>query len=542
MNRKTFSGLADLPPPARRQFLQRLGIALAAPGIPAALRFAVNELCEGTAYAAAAETKLPTYFIEFNYRDQVDWGQVAIAPGLVSAYGSLARGDTGRKAALFFDQAQIIKGPNNFYLTPDSQALLPHLDTIAFIDSGELTAGAIHGHNAANRNRAPDCSTTAKPGQSPMWTRDPTTQFPTGVEPYQSAIPTPASLHNYYQKMLTPGTRNGVVFKGVTRAKHTIYHFGANLPGSELDRMQEKAQLFTAFPSAGAPAAAGVLPNGAEAELLARILKRIDPAWLQRRRYAKSAVDDHLAEMTEAQGLLTGVGTGLPIPGMTVPLTPDEEAYWKEGVPEQLQNGLTNYAGIAQDADTLTHVRFQIWEQFALAYKLIAGGFTRTVAGDCEFIDHHDTRPQSNVRCQTLQMAPSLARLIEKLKAANLYDRTVIALYTCDGSRAPAANSQGSDDMAKMTIILAGGGIKGGYYGDITVGGKVADGQSYEIHMPDPITGLPVPMGSTKGSIGRIPGSVMWRTVAKAMGIPDTLIGTFPLVADAKPMDFLLRT
>ena len=255
MNGKTFSGLADLPPLARRRFLKRLGLALAAPGIPAALRFAVNDLLEGQAFAAASETSLPTYFIEFNYRDQVDWGQVAIAPGLVSAYGSLVRGETGRKAALFFDQAQIIKAANNFYLTPDSQALQPHLDTIAFIDSAELTSGAIHGHNAANRNRAPDCLTSPKPGQSPMWTRDPTTQFPTGVEAYQSAIPTPASLHNFYQKMLTPGTRNGVVFKGVTRAKHTIFHFGANLPGSELDRMQEKDQLFKAFPDAGAPAA-----------------------------------------------------------------------------------------------------------------------------------------------------------------------------------------------------------------------------------------------------------------------------------------------
>jgi len=98
MNWKTFPGLADLPPLARRKFLKRLGLAMAAPGIPAALRFAVNELAEGTAHAAAAETTLPTYFIEFDYRDQVDWGQVAIAPGLASTYGTLARGETGRKA------------------------------------------------------------------------------------------------------------------------------------------------------------------------------------------------------------------------------------------------------------------------------------------------------------------------------------------------------------------------------------------------------------------------------------------------------------
>jgi hypothetical protein len=194
-----------------------------------------------------------------------------------------------------------------------------------------------------------------------------------------------------------------------------------------------------------------------------------------------------------------------------------------------------------QGNDTLTHVRFQIWEQFALAYKLIAGGFTRTVAGDTEFIDQHDTRPEANVRCFTLQMALPLSRLIEKLKAANLYDRTLIALYTGDGSRSPAANSTGTDDTAKATVLLCGGGVKGGYYGDITVGGKDGDGQIYQIHMPDPTTGLPVPVGATKGNVGRIPGSVVWRTVAKAMRIPDSLIGQFPLVPDAKPMTFMLR-
>src|SRR5258708_33494314 len=115
------------------------------------------------------------------------------------------------------------------------------------------------------------------------------------------------------------------------------------------------------------------------------------------------------------------------MPRLTLPLTPAEETYWKTGVPEQGGDGRTVFAGIVQDADTLTHVRFQIWEQFALAYKLIAGGFTRTVAGDCEFIDHHDSRPQANVRCQTLQMAPSPERLIMQLNEAYTYDIKVIS-------------------------------------------------------------------------------------------------------------------
>jgi hypothetical protein len=539
MNLKTLPELGRLSPLARRRFLKQLSVALAAPAIPAGLRHAVNDFLVGPAHADEIEASLPTYFIEFNYRDQVDFGEVAIAPSLAAGYASLNRGDTGRRAALFFDQSEIIEAGNNFFLTPDSQALAPHLDSIAFLDSGELTPGQIHGHNAANRNRAPDCSTSAGPGQSPMWTRDPTTQFPTGVEAYQSAFPTPASLHNYLQKSLTPEVRNGVVMKGVTRAKHTIFHFGANLPGSELDRMQEKDQLYSAFPGAGEPGVVAPVSNLEEAELLARVLKRIDPAFLARRNFAQTAFDSHMAEVTAAQGILSGAGAALP--GFELPLTAEEDAYWKEGVPEQGDDGRTVFDGIMQDNDTLTHVKFQIWEQFALAYKLIAGGFTRTVAGDCEFIDHHETRPRANVKVQTLQVALPLARLIEQLKAVGLYDRTLIAIYTCDGSRAPAANSNGDDEMSKMSIILAGGLIRGGYYGDIRVGGPDGDGHQYAIHMPDLSTGLPVPTGSMRKNEGRIPGSVMWKTVAKAMRAPASMIGQFPGMAEAQTLDFLLN-
>lgn len=48
-------------------------------------------------------------------------------------------------------------------------------------------------------------------------------------------------------------------------------------------------------------------------------------------------------------------------------------------------------------------------------------------------------RTESVLRTQAQQVARPLARLITDLKAAGLYDRTVIAVYTLDGSRRPAA-------------------------------------------------------------------------------------------------------
>ena len=92
------------------------------------------------AYAQAAENALPTYFIEINYRDQVDLGDVFVAPGLAT-YTNLMRGENGRKAAMFYQQAELTLRPNDVYLTPESMVLDPHLDNIAMIDTCELTPG-----------------------------------------------------------------------------------------------------------------------------------------------------------------------------------------------------------------------------------------------------------------------------------------------------------------------------------------------------------------------------------------------------------------
>ncbi|HET6281313.1 MAG TPA: hypothetical protein VFH73_10110, partial [Polyangia bacterium] len=354
---KSTSGLSDLPPAARRRFLKQLGAALFAPGIPLALRYGVNDLLMGTAYAAAAEDNAPTYFYEHNSRDQNYWIQVALAPGLATN-ANLIKGETGKKVSFFFQQGDLTKTSNGVYLTPQSKALEPHINNIAFVPLCELTPGAIHYHNAANRNRSPGATVTPGPGQLPMWTRDPTKQFPTGVEKMTSAFPTPASLHNYLQKKISSGIRNGVAFKGITRDKHTCFHYGAGLEGSELDRMYSVDQVYKAFPeSVDGVALPQVLETADEAELFARILKKVDPSFLARRRLPKSAVDDHGFELNAAQKLLFNPSVTPGAAGkVTIPLTAQEIAYWKEGVPEQNMNGTTNYPGIKQDADSLTAV------------------------------------------------------------------------------------------------------------------------------------------------------------------------------------------
>jgi hypothetical protein len=136
------------------------------------------------------------------------------------------------------------------------------------------------------------------------------------------------------------------------------------------------------------------------------------------------------------------------------------------------------------------------------------------------------------------QLALPLSRLIEQLKAANLYNNTLIAIYTADGSRSPAANSSG--DEGKSTVILAGGMIRGGYYGNVSIGGLSGDGHRYLFHAPDVMTGEPAATG-VSDKTNRLAGRYVWRTVARALRIPDSVVKPLPLVGDTQPLGWLLR-
>jgi len=518
----------SLPDIDRRRFMKRLGLLMGASLTPS-LRFAMNETLFGTAHAQAVAANRPTYFVEINYRDQVDLGQVFVAPGLATA-SNLRRGDTGDACAMYVQPSNLTMRPNNVWLTPESMALDPHLANIAWLDLGEMTQGAIHYHNSANRMRAPDCSYQRSGGMGPMFDNDPVSNFPQGCEEYYSAIATPASLHNHLQKQLTPGVRNGIALKGITRSIHTVYHYAAGLQGGELDRMRSQANLFAAFP-ATTTTTPSILGSPAEAELFSRLLKKVDPAYLKARKQTQSAIDLHVGQLNEAQVPLTRTSTM----SFDLRLTTDERNYWRNGVPEPNNDGFVE----GQDGRP-SQVEFQIWEQYALATKLLLSGLTRTVALEGEFIDIHNQRPEKQMVVHAKQCALPLARMIEAFKTAGIWDRTLIAIFTADGSRPPGAGYSG--DRGKNTCVLAGGMIRGGYFGDIRVAGDMGNGHSYSYHMPDLTTGQPIAQGSRDGDNSRrVPGGRVWRTIAKAFGAPDSLVNGFAPVANLQPLPFMLR-
>ena len=507
--------LERIAPRRRRQFLKWMGAALATPLVSPAFRFACNDALGGTAYALDVEGALGTIFLEINLRDQWDHGHLFVSPGLAS-YADLRRGERGRAAAMFFRPEEMTAGPNRIFLTPQSTALMPHLDHIAMLDTCELSVGAIHGHESANAVRSPGRGYEQRSGQNAMYENDPVTNFPQGCERFFSSSPTPASLHNYVQKQLDPTLRNGFTFKGISRSVHTAYHYAAGLEGGELDRIRSRDALYAAFPDAVQDL--NLLPSPEEAELFARVLSHADARFLARRA-SDSTLRDHATNVESARDLLYSGATRV----VSVPLTEEERLYWSDGVPDQ-----------ACDPGS---VKGQIWEQAAWAFKILEGGMTRTASLEFDYVDVHDERTARQMEIMTIQTSLTLARLIERFKASGQWERTLIAIYTTDGGRAPAANSSGNE--GKNTVILAGGMVQGGYYGDVSVAGPDGDGHRYAYHMPDIRTGVPG-AGITDDS-GRVPGSVAWRTVMRALGVPDGVCDAFPDTAGIQPMRFMLR-
>ncbi len=503
----------DWAPMKRRRFLKVLGAALAAPAVAPAVRFAANELVMGEAYAQAVPQNTPTYFMEINLRDQWDFGHVFPSPGLARNV-NLRRGPSGSRAALFFESAQYTQERRNFFLTPDSLELAPHLDTIACCELFELSQGRIHGHEAANATRSPGRSYDSGAGRTPMFEGEPN-YSEQGNEPHYSSTPTPASLHNYYSKQLDPGIRNGVAFKGISRL-HTAYHYGAGLPGSELDRQQSVQSLVDAFPDRVEDL--NILPTPEEADAISQVLRSVDQRFFARRGFSASATDRHNQNLTEVRNLLYSGEQRV----ISLPLTDEERAYWSAGVPGQVGQTL----------------KANIWEQVAYGFKLFAGDMARTFAVEFDYVDVHDQRTEDQMRVMARQTVLPLVRLIESLQAANIYDRTLIAIYSLDGGRAPSASSYGNE--GKNTVILAGGMVEGGYYGDISTASETADGHVYQYHMPDLATGAP---GNTvTDNSGRLPGATLWRTVMKALGLPDSMYSQFADVQGHSHLPWLLRS
>jgi hypothetical protein len=323
-----------------------------------------------------------------------------------------------------------------------------------------------------------------------------------------------------------------VAFKGISRSIHTVYHFGAALDGAELDRFKDKESLFAAFPDTSS-APIRHLPSKDDVELFSGLLDRLDTRFLERRNYASSAVSGHKKTVLEARDLLYSD----VVRQISLPLTEAEIAYWRTGVPEP---GSAEAKVDGQDFQDFNAIKFQIWEQYAFAFKLVSSGFTRTVALECEFVDIHDKRPRNQMTVHTAQLALPLARLIDSLKLAGIWDQTVIAIYTADGSRSPAASSAGNE--GKNTFILAGGKVKGGYFGDVGIAGPDGDGHAYQFSTPDPTTGIAQPMHPEAMHEQRLKGGHAWRTVAEAIHTPASVITQIgsAKIADVKPLSFML--
>jgi Protein of unknown function (DUF1501) len=265
---------------------------------------------------------------------------------------------------------------------------------------------------------------------------------------------------------------------------------------------------------------------------------------LFKRRYSDSASANHIAQLDETRNLLHIDNPKV----VQVPLTMDEAAYWGKDVPaQQCTEGdikvVECSTDTSQDATSAVFSKAQIWEQFGYAAKILGSGITRSAALEFDFMDLHGdgARPQKVLEVQAQQASKPLARMIKFMKDLGVWDRTLIAVYTLDGSRRPAANSYGND--GKGTMILAGGMIKGGYYGDIKVTKDLGDGHEYGFLPPDPTTGMPMgsPITSWGDKTKRTPSADLWLTVMKALGVPDSIAKQFPDVKDGKAHSYMIK-
>ncbi len=501
--------LERLSPVERRTFMRWLARGSAALGLTATTHQDLVSLVGGRARAQAIA---PTYFIEINLRDQWDQAHVMVAPSLATDPG-LPRGNSASETALHYRSDELVYHENHrAYLTDDSQALAPHLDHIAMVDTCNPSLGEIHGHESANPIRSPGRQYGSGAGKTEMWLRDKPSKFPGGNEAFYSSTPTPACLHNHVQHAITPGIRNGITFKGISRSIHTAYHFGAGLANAEIDRIRSKDELFSTFPNSTVDL--NVLSERNAAALQA-ILSRMDKRDLIRRGIHDNARAEHERQLVSAQGQIY---VSEP-KNISLPLDQAEAEFWGSGVPNQV--GQT--------------IKAQIWEQTAYAYKLIAGGLVRTVSLEFDYVDVHAPRTENIIRTMAKQAAIPLARLVQRLKetphgTGSLFDSTLIAMYTTDGSRSPKADaSYGDTPDAKNTLILAGGMIKGGYYGDYS--GRP---ENFVPHAPDVTTGAPMAGQRTRDQDA-------WMTVATALGIDRSTATQFPDVADGRALEFLLR-
>ncbi|MGE4130763.1 MAG: hypothetical protein AB7F86_03950 [Bdellovibrionales bacterium] len=506
-----FLDLERMHPVERRQFLKFVSAFIALPIVSPRTREAIAEVILGSpAHAQAA----PMNFLEVCFRDQWDFQCLFVPPGVAQSYANAQNRLPPAGAPI---QERL-----NFYVTPNAAELRPHLDDIAVMEVGEVCVGNVHAHEAANPLRSPGRSYDRTAGKIDMSTVDKRPGGRSdGNEVYYSSTPTPAILHNYYSKSQTPNLTNGVILRSTLRGDiHTYYHFEGNLTNAQADRFFDKATFLNRFANTNIPpATSSSQKHGA---LIAQFVKRLDDSYLQR--VLAQAERTKQAARADAMGGLLAGSTPAPI---SLALSPTEEQMWKNGVTEQVICG-------GDDANQCV-VQGNKWhpsELFAYAGKLFQSGQVRTVAIDFDLSDVHTNRTKFMMDTQAQQSGKTLARLINFLKANNLWANTVIAMYTLDGSRSMETNSTGQD--SKNAVVLAGGKIRGGYYGDIRF-----TNNNFVYHRPDD-NGNPVAGGTTGGGM-RVPAADVYKTVMTAAGIPMSVLDGFADVKPGKILNYMLR-
>ena len=503
---------------------RRLFHLLTAPALAAllprqALVDAAN-LLVGPREALAQAKPVAKYFIEISLRDQWDFIHFVVPPG-VATHPGLVHGleGNGEACSLFQRPNTLTAGPNQLFFTDQSKAMLAHADSLAVVQTVELCIGGIHGHEAVNGMRSPGRGYAQNDGFKPMWTADdPNQKDAAGDEFFYGSAPTPELVHLHHRRLLQPTSdRKGLALKFLGRSdkKHSVYYFPGDLSDTGFARVQSRQELEALFgprPVASPPVAA------ADKEHLQAFLRLLDA------RHARELKID--AKGVQVHGLrqdsfLSRLGAAPKT--VSLNLTDEEKAYWSSDVP----------------AERSSAPKMHLWEQAALTFKLIEADAVSTVALEFCCEDMHGPRSSAAIADMGAQLGLVLARLISKLKAAGLYDDTAILVTSLDGGRSLRIDSDGSGGL--NTFLLAGGRIQGGYYGDVKVTMTEGSRNTYAYHRPDAASGRPVDVGNTDNG-GRVENAVAYRTILKAMGIPETFFDALPTVGQGPYLRSLIKT
>jgi Protein of unknown function (DUF1501) len=570
---------------SRRRVLRSAGLALGAGGLGLTLPRSQNGLgalgsflFEGRE-AYGLDTTKPTYVIEICLREQWDLQNLMVPPAMATD-GALAKSTSGSdgNAGAFWTQLEA-DTERRMYFTEHSSGLYPHRENIAMLEvnetGGSSSDSAPHNHAVVNPLRSPGYG-----GSSAIGPEIGKLDLAGGLF---GSVPTPASFHNFIQKTISPDIENGVCLKLMThylKFPGIVRHFGGGLAGAELDRFYNLNDLKTAVgkynarlgqplpaPTGGSafPAPAQSAANTAadtaaararsEAVLLAESLKKLDKRAFERAGFSDETINNHLNifDRLRVRNQPQQAVPPAPAPGGVLPPGPTGKRPINLAVSdaERAEWGtFVTRSSVRSPIEPYIHFQdtpqAQPWEQFLIAFKLLAGGFTRSFACEIEWIDYHNGRPAEGSKLQARVVSAGLAHLIDNLKAAGMFQNTLVVVYTLDGSRSMRANVDGGNPLGRNSVLLAGGAVKGGYFGDIR---QIRGGGDpyYAYSMPDPNTGATVAssitdQGEGQRAQGRTSGKVIWRTVAEAMGIAPSDADRFTQLAGAKSLPFVLKT